>query len=348
MLTKSSHFRAAPAPAPAVAPKPSSAVKRKAKEIASSSKGAKKPKLSTAGKNLPAATAAKQKKPAASKIPSSVSAAPAKTVIDVKPGGEERGTAVKAKKRPITVAAPIAPTAAVAIDRPATVVGSTKAAAWVRAESAAVGQQDTAKSKSKPTAGALAAGKGVPSKSRGGAFTYPTPADLKFFRTMYAPIADPLATSRDELLQFYADHQFTEWLALLDLNQSLYLHGVGSQERLLRGFVKSCLAGEDVLQLSCGMDRMYPTASAVGGRQQSWHNVVLNLLRIIANEILSKPLPSSVSLAASASTRGGGRARGPGVLDQLDLSVSAVTAMLLDESLSLIHKTEIICGKSLC
>lgn len=181
---------------------------------------------------------------------------------------------------------------------------------------------------------------------RGGTFSFPTPAEFKFFRTVFAPIADPFMRSVDELHKHYAG-QYMEWLALLDLNQSLYLHGIGHKERLLKGFVKTCLAGEDVIEVSCGVGKICPTTVNASGRQQSWHGVISNLLQMISDEILATPLPTSATpLTTGSSTRTAGRtALSNSALGPIDLSHGAVSAFLLEDGISIVQKTELVAGQ---
>ena len=178
-------------------------------------------------------------------------------------------------------------------------------------------------------------------RNRSALFSYPTQDEFRFFRSTYVPIVDPFYSSREELLTSeFTKQQYLDWLSFLDLNYSLFLHGVGNKEKILHNFISTCLVGEDVLEISCGMDRLLPTCGS--GRQLSWSTVIMNTLSTIANVILAKPLVVANDPTANHNNIRLG-SRGSNLASSAPESIGALSVVLGD-GVSLVQKTKAVAG----
>jgi hypothetical protein len=121
--------------------------------------------------------------------------------------------------------------------------------------------------------GKKGASRGV--KSAGSKVIAPTPKEMNHFKASLAKY-DPMLQQHQKLYQYY-EEKGRHWLWLLQLNFNLFLYGIGCKKKVVEGFARTWLSGEDVLLLQ-GDSNFYS-----GGK------LIKTLLNTICTGILKKP-----------------------------------------------------------
>jgi hypothetical protein len=162
-------------------------------------------------------------------------------------------------------------------------------------------------------------------RPRNGMFAYPTSVDLKNFKSIICPLAEPFNKDKTILQQKYSEKLYLQWLYLLDLGNSIYIHGLGSKRKMSSEFANQCLIGEDVLEVELN---------------GNWNSVIQNLLRVLVLNVLD----TSVTLSQAQSTQSSSRYQPIQQYVNAKPSATSIVSVLENAAISIVAKARIVTG----